>query len=750
MRKKTFTRYIVFFCFFIFILTIKNISIASIKKEGIENFPDTYKPYLYELKKKHPNWVFTALYTGIDWNYAISQEYRNDKNLVPISYSDYWKCTDNGIYNIEIDSGWVNASKSAVEYTMDPRNFLNEVRMFQFEKLSYDPNINTKEGIEKILYGTEFYDRIVTYKLSNGASVTMNSKYSDLIWNAGVYSGVSPYHLASRIKQEVGPFITHNSISGTVAGFEGYYNFYNIGATSSTEPLGAIKNGLQFAKNGKGASDEVKANLLIPWNNPERSIKGGAVFIGSSYILVGQNTLYFQKFDVNDDRGNNIFWHQYMTNCLAPYSESSSIYKAYSSNGMLNSSIGFIIPVYENMPQYATESPNIVASDYRADNTKVYADITGSLNVRSGPSTSYEILTTVNRNDVFTRIKVGVQNGERWDKVQLENGIIGYVFQSYLKEVPEPTISSIKLSIDNSIINKGSTANIKIKIEPQEADNNKLVWTSSDESVLIVENGIIKAISSGKATVTAKTLDETVSDSIEITVYTPVSNILISKENIEIFTNKTAKLVANILPEDADNKNVIWTSTNNNIVTVTEDGKITGIAPGKAEIIVKSANENIQTKCNVTVKEINQDMILEFDKSLRIEADEISNIDINRNTVKDIKELITTNLNIEIYKNDNTLLNDEDQIGTDSKLVLKDENGDKIYTYTFIIYGDVNGDGLVNSLDVLVLQKHILETKLLVGVFLKSGNISKNGALPSSLDVLKLQKHILEIKFIEQ
>lgn len=750
MRKKTFTRYIVFFCFFIFILTIKNISIASIKKEGIENFPDTYKPYLYELKKKHPNWVFTALYTGIDWNYAISQEYRNDKNLVPISYSDYWKCTDNGIYNIEIDSGWVNASKSAVEYTMDPRNFLNEVRMFQFEKLSYDPNINTKEGIEKILYGTEFYDRIVTYKLSNGASVTMNSKYSDLIWNAGVYSGVSPYHLASRIKQEVGPFITHNSISGTVAGFEGYYNFYNIGATSSTEPLGAIKNGLQFAKNGKGASDEVKANLLIPWNNPERSIKGGAVFIGSSYILVGQNTLYFQKFDVNDDRGNNIFWHQYMTNCLAPYSESSSIYKAYSSNGMLNSSIGFIIPVYENMPQYATESPNIVASDYRADNTKVYADITGSLNVRSGPSTSYEILTTVNRNDVFTRIKVGVQNGERWDKVQLENGIIGYVFQSYLKEVPEPTISSIKLSIDNSIINKGSTANIKIKIEPQEADNNKLVWTSSDESVLIVENGIIKAISSGKATVTAKTLDETVSDSIEITVYTPVSNILISKENIEIFTNKTAKLVANILPENADNKNVIWTSTNNNIVTVTEDGKITGIAPGKAEIIVKSANENIQTKCNVTVKEINQDMILEFDKSLRIEADEISNIDINRNTVKDIKELITTNLNIEIYKNDNTLLNDEDQIGTDSKLVLKDENGDKIYTYTFIIYGDVNGDGLVNSLDVLVLQKHILETKLLVGVFLKSGNISKNGALPSSLDVLKLQKHILEIKFIEQ
>ena len=168
---------------------------------------------LQELKKKYPYWEFTALYTGIDWNYAITQEYRNDKNLVPKSYSDAWKCTDNGIYDVEIDAGWVNASKRAVEYTMDPRNFLNEVRIFQFEKLSYDPNTNSKEGVEKILYGTEFYNRSVTYRTHTGQVINMQEKYSDLIWDSAVYSGVSPYHLASRIKQEVGPFITHNSIS---------------------------------------------------------------------------------------------------------------------------------------------------------------------------------------------------------------------------------------------------------------------------------------------------------------------------------------------------------------------------------------------------------------------------------------------------------------------------------------------------------------------------------------------------------
>lgn len=292
--KKT-IKFIVFLIFFLLILKVN--SIASDKLDGIENFPESYRPYLYELKKKHPNWQFTAMYTNLDWNNVINEEYANSKNLVPISYQDSWKCKENGLYNVEIDAGWVNASKQAIEYVMDPRNFLNETRIFQFEKLTYDSNVNTKEGIEKILYGTEFYNRIVTYKDANGIEVTTNAKYSELIWNAAIYSGVSPYHLASRIKQEVGPFLSHNSISGTVSGYEGLYNFYNIGATSSTQPLGAIKNGLQYALNGKGrlSSEEIQ-NQLLPWNTKERAIKGGAVFIGKSYIIAGQNTIYLQKF----------------------------------------------------------------------------------------------------------------------------------------------------------------------------------------------------------------------------------------------------------------------------------------------------------------------------------------------------------------------------------------------------------------------------------------------------------------------
>ena len=225
-----------------------------------------------------------------------------------------------------------------------------------------------------MLYGTEFYNKIVEYKNSSGTNIVTNKKYADLILNAAITSRVSAYHLASRIKQEVGPFLSHHSISGTISGYEGLYNFYNIGATSHPDHLQVIKNGLQYAKDGKGASQETKNKYMIPWNTKEKSITGGATFIGSSYINAGQNTVYLQKFHVVGDAGE-LFWHQYMTNVLAPYSEAKIIHTGYSSGGLLNESMSFVIPIYNNMPNLSQENPNILESDFKTDNTKVYANV---------------------------------------------------------------------------------------------------------------------------------------------------------------------------------------------------------------------------------------------------------------------------------------------------------------------------------------------------------------------------------------
>ena len=723
---------------------------AAEKKEGIENFPDSYKPYLLELKKKYPNWHFVALYTNLDWKYVIDNENIFGKNLVPKSYSDRWKNTKPGQHNVEVDSGWVDSSRRAVEYAMDPRNFLNNVRIFQFEGLSYDEKTNNKEGIEKILYGTEFYDKIVQYVTSSGNTVTMNSKYSDLILKAGKTSAVSSYHLASRIKQEVGPFLSHASISGTVSGYKGLYNFYNIGATSSSEPMGAIKNGLQYAKDGKGASEQTKTKYLIPWNNKEKAITGGGIFIGSSYINIGQDTVYLQKFHVTSNNGGELFWHQYMTNVLAPYSESKLIYNGYANMNMLNNSMTFIIPVYNNMPETPVENPNILESDFVEDNSKVYADVQTTLNIREGPSSSYEILTSVDRNIQMTRIAKGKQKGELWDKVKLPNGIVGYVFQSYLKEVPEKQIEKINVKIDKTTINKGETIKLNVEILPEEAKNHEVIYSSNNNNVAQVDgSGNITGIKSGKATITVKAKENNVSSSVNITVYTPVSDVILQEDEIYLQKEEEITIKPIILPTDASNKNISFKSLDINVVTVTSNGLIKAIEEGTTTIEVKTEEGKITKQVKIIVLGQLEDADIKFSEELKINNNIISGWNTKKLSVSDIKEKITTKFDIEIYNSRGKKLEENETIGTGSKIRFL-ENGKVKMEYKIVIYGDLNGDGKINSIDLLVLQRHILEIEQLQGPFLLAGNINKNGKNPSSIDSLLIQRHILELKLIEQ
>ena len=744
MKYKIFF-YIILFLFILF----PNYSYSSTKLEGIEALPESYKPYLEILKQKYPNWNFIALYTNLDWKYVIDNENIFGKNLVPISYHDNWKNTKNGEYNVEVDSGWVDSSRKAVEYTMDPRNFLNEVRIFQFEVLSYDEKTNNIDGIEKILYGTEFYNRIVEYKNSSGNNIVTNDKYSDLILRGGQTSKVSTYHLASRIKQEVGPFLSHSSISGIVQGFEGLYNFYNIGATSSSEPMGAIKNGLQYAKDGKGASQETKNKYLIPWNTKERAITGGAIFIGSSYINIGQNTIYLQKFDVNDEKGGELFWHQYMTNVLAPYSESKLVYNGYKNSGIFSTGLTFIIPVYDNMPELPVESPNILENDFTSDNTKMYANVTTKLNVRSGPGSSYEIITTLDSKEQVTRIAKGKQAGELWDRVILENGVVGYVFQSYLEKVPEIQVSDINLSIDKTTINKNERVKLNVEILPVEAENAKIEFSSSDNSVAIVdEDGYILGLSSGKSIITAKT-ENGISDSINIEVYSPVTDINFDTTDLVLEKGENFHLNVIIYPEDATNKSIEFSSENVNIATVDNNGNIIAKDIGNTKIFVKSLDTNIQKSINIQVIEKLDESEISFDESLVINANEISGIDYKNNTVNNFKQLIKTDYEIKILNFKDEKLEDADLIGTGSKVkIYKDNN--ILREYKIILYGDVTGDGKINSVDLLVLQRHILELEKFDGIFLKAGNINKNGKNPSSVDLLLIQRHILNLKIIEQ
>ncbi|MDD7403234.1 MAG: SH3 domain-containing protein [Butyribacter sp.] len=324
------------------------------KKLTEDGFPSSYITKLTALHKQYPNWKFIPYKTGLDWNTVIQKESVVGLNLLSVNKSYDWKSFADGAYNWKTDkfipydgSTWVTASEKAVKYYMDPRNFLDARGIFQFESLEYQKESHTKAGVEKILNNTPMYNKSYTYTDDSGAK--KSRRYSSTFITAASKSGVSPYHLASRVKQEVviSSTLMSSSVSGKVSGYEGIYNFYNIGANNSTVSGGAVANGLNWAKGGSSKS----TTYLRPWTSPYKSIVGGASYIGKNYINVGQNTLYLQKFNVTP---KNRYSHQYMANIEAPNSEATKTNTAYGTQKETMTMV-FSIPVYENMP--ATPCP---------------------------------------------------------------------------------------------------------------------------------------------------------------------------------------------------------------------------------------------------------------------------------------------------------------------------------------------------------------------------------------------------------
>ena len=311
-----------------------------------QGFPESYKPYLRKLHEQHPKWIFTAQKLGVDWNTALKEECVVGRNLVHSSALASWKSMEKGAYDFNggywygLDGSWVAASKEIIMYYMDPRNFLNDTYIFMFENQSYDPSYQTESGVKTILADT----------FMSGSYTCPDTKkkytYSQTFMDAAKKSGVSPYHLASRCRNEQGVNGAPQSL-GTVKGYENYFNFFDIQAYA-TSTMTAAEMGCKYAKT-------TNPTYLLPWTNQYKSIVGGSIFLGTGYITKDQDTLYLQKFDMVDG-GNGLYYHQYMTCVFGQANEAISLKNAYSQD-ILNSAMEFKIPVYNNMPDKLCPKP---------------------------------------------------------------------------------------------------------------------------------------------------------------------------------------------------------------------------------------------------------------------------------------------------------------------------------------------------------------------------------------------------------
>ena len=170
-------------------------------------------------------------------------------------------------------------------------------------------------------------------------------------------------------------------------------------------------------------------------------------------------------------------------------------------------------------------------------------------------------------------------------------------------------VKSISLDREELTINKGANERLAVIVIPEDAGDRSVTWTSSDEGVVTVDGeGVVTAVSVGTATVTVTTNDDTgLSDSCVVTVHQGVESITLSADELvlrdSIFSGYVR--VETIMPEDAYNRNVIWTSSDEKVVTVEPYGHecfLHTLSPGTA-IITATANDGtgVSASCEVTV-----------------------------------------------------------------------------------------------------------------------------------------------------
>ena len=371
-----------------------------------KGFPETYWNALCDLKAKYPNWDFQAVYTGYDFSAVVSKE--SCKNSIGNTTSNRNKGYIDDSCNAARDSGYISASTTAIAYYMNPLNFLNEKNIFMFESNFNNGNIGTYDAISRsIIPSSTYFVQFMPYvygHITSAASV-----------------GISPAFVSTRIKQEMGSgdlgysrapdntrlysclygnYTTRDNTKTHPDGssLNNYYNYYNIAAYDGSN---VTHKALIYAKNhnwgGTGNQEQDRKTAVVE----------GARWIYDNYTNRGQQTIYFNKFNVNPNSKSAITNHQYMTNIDAAVSESSIMYDGYRAANSLGQNRTFYIPIFGNQAAPINNTPGGATADTNNSNTGLEPS---TMVISAGLSVSGTTISGIKGNTSISDIKGRIQS----------------------------------------------------------------------------------------------------------------------------------------------------------------------------------------------------------------------------------------------------------------------------------------------------------------------------------------------------
>ena len=170
-------------------------------------------------------------------------------------------------------------------------------------------------------------------------------------------------------------------------------------------------------------------------------------------------------------------------------------------------------------------------------------------------------------------------------------------------DVYEHTVG-IRLETEQARVRKGGRLTLSAVAQPEGKTDGRLVWSSSDGSVASVdEEGVVSGKSKGEAVITVTAVDGGYTAECRVRVYQPVTELRMDNRSVTVDTGEDIQLTATILPYDADNKSIVWSSDNPDVADVNGKGVVTGVKAGQTVIRATSEDEGISDFCVVTVNQ---------------------------------------------------------------------------------------------------------------------------------------------------
>lgn len=453
--------------------------LEKIYNEELAKFPATYKTKLEALHKEHPNWIFKANNIDYTWSEAISKQFADPRVNLYSGGVEAKKAVLEGTYNFSThtyigydSSSWVCASKSAVMFYMDPRNWLTSDGVFMFESFRYDPQTHKESAVKEILKTTGVPES--------------NSKY---YMEAAEKYNISPIYLASKTRMELGRGDGKGTSGGTVV-----YNVFNIGAFDSAG--GGAQNGYNYAKQ-QG------------WTTYKKAIVGGASYIVDGFMKNNQYSLYYERFNVLNGL-SNVATHQYCTNVFNAATMANINYWSYRDIKMLDSNFVFEIPVYKDMPDKPCAEPingnnnnyldalSVKTADkkytLKNDEMQRYGVVNDQdgVNVRKTASSSGTRIGGLSYKETVTII--GSKTSSGWYKVSSSVGT-GYVDGKYLNvSYFNRFISKYNVTVPNSVtaLTVNYTANLSTAKISVIGNTNLKVGKNTIKVKVVSSSGLIR------------------------------------------------------------------------------------------------------------------------------------------------------------------------------------------------------------------------------------------------------------------